>query len=130
MSSNSPYTIINYLIAGLIGVIFLYVYCYPWLNPIGLTIPSGCHDLPFALCKSRGLTRGFAQMIRFNYDEAISFNPYCWRIFSFFLFQFIARFIFIQLAKKTNPKRILISDIFLSTIHFIYSMMVLSPFYY
>lgn len=129
MRNNSSYTIINYLIAGLIGLIFLYVYCYPWLNPMGLTIPSGCHDLPLAFCKSRGLTRGFAQMIRFNYEDAIAFNPYCWRIFSFFLFQFIARISLTIIAKRTKPLFAYSLDLIFSIPHFAYSMIVLTPFY-
>ncbi|MGE6355573.1 DUF2752 domain-containing protein [Flavobacterium sp. NPDC079362] len=77
--------------------------------------------MPLSYCKSRGLTRAFSQILRFNFSEAIAYNPYSIKIFLFFLIQLATRFVINKIIRLSNLKRILTCDIFFSVVFFIFS---------
>ncbi|WP_366047128.1 DUF2752 domain-containing protein [Flavobacterium sp.] len=98
---------------------FVFFYCFflPYLN-FGLR--SSCDGLPLIYCKSRGLTRAFSQILRFHFREAIVYNPFSIKIFSFFLFQLVARFFINCIISFPIFKKVLIFDISLSVISFLF----------
>ncbi|MCA1918978.1 MAG: DUF2752 domain-containing protein [Flavobacterium piscis] len=77
--------------------------------------------MPLAYCKSRGLTRAFAQILRLNFSEAIVYNPCSIKIFLFFLIQLIMRLFINKIVRISNFKRIMICDILLSAVLFVFS---------
>ena len=112
------YKKINVIFILLITFIFFYCFLAPYFS---IGIPSSCEGMPLIYCKSRGLTRAFSQIIRFNFQEAIAFNPYSLKIFLFFIIQLFLR-IFINI--KVNLQRfktILFLDIFGSILFFLFS---------
>ena len=123
MKSDFYYRIDSYKKVNVIFIIlitFAFFYCYlvPYLN---LTIQSSCEGLPLLYCKSRGLTRAFSEIIRFNFETAILFNPYSIKIFLFFLIQFFLRFSIYLILKPLNFNLTLKLDTTFSILFFIYS---------
>ncbi len=72
-------------------------------------------------CKSRGLSRAFAEILRLNIERAIEYNVYSVRIFLFFLSQLILRITINLLLKKNITRYLLISDISISVMWFLYA---------
>ncbi|WP_433780716.1 DUF2752 domain-containing protein [Flavobacterium anhuiense] len=99
---------------------FIFFYCFflPYLN-FGLR--SYCEGLPLAYCKSRGLTRAFSQILRFHFQEAIAYNPFSIKIFCFFFLQLIARFLINMIISFSLFRKILIFDVSISVISFLFS---------
>ncbi|URM39144.1 DUF2752 domain-containing protein [Flavobacterium anhuiense] len=99
---------------------FIFFYCFflPYLN-FGLR--SSCEGLPLAYCKSRGLTRAFSQILRFHFQEAIAYNPFSIKIFCFFFLQLIARFLINMIISSSLFRKILIFDVSISVISFLFS---------
>jgi hypothetical protein len=114
----NSYKKINIIFALLIMFIFFYCYLSSFIS-IGLH--SSCEGLPLAYCKSRGLTRAFSQIMRFNFHEAICFNPYSVKIFLFFLIQLIVRLLINAIIRLDNFKFVRNSDLFFSLIFFLFS---------
>lgn len=112
------YKKINTIFIILIMFIFFYCLLLPYLN---FGFRSSCEGMPLSYCRSRGLTRAFSQILRFNLDEAIRFNPYSLKIFSFFLMQLILRFLINKSITTSNLKSILIADIVFSIGFFLFS---------
>lgn len=112
------YKKINMIFIVLIMFIFFYCLLLPYLN---FGFRSSCEGMPLSYCRSRGLTRAFSQILRFNLDEAIQFNPYSLKIFSFFLMQLILRFLINKSITISNLKPILIADIVFSIGFFLFS---------
>jgi hypothetical protein len=83
-------------------------------------IPSGSQVVTGTDSPSTGLSRSFSAIVRFNFTEARSYNPYGIRIFLFFLIQLFMRAAGIVLAGKViqRCRIIIISDIMLSIILF------------
>ncbi|WP_369013106.1 DUF2752 domain-containing protein [Flavobacterium anhuiense] len=98
---------------------FIFFYCFflPYLN-FGLR--SSCEGLPLAYCKSRGLTRAFSQILRFHFQEAIAYNPFSIKIFCFFFLQLIARFLINMIISFSLFRKILIFDVSISAISFLF----------
>lgn len=112
------YKKINIIFSLLIIFVFFYCFMVPYLP---VSIPSSCEGMPELYCKSRGLTRSFSEILRFNFDKAAVYNSYGIKIFTFFLFQFFAR---IYIYKKVNPDNLKLTrtlDVTLSTLGFIAS---------
>lgn len=123
METKPSYEIDSYKRINLIFIIlimFIFFYCYisTFLN---FGVRSLCEGMPLSYCKSRGLTRAFSQILNFNLKEAIAYNPYSLKIFSFFLIQLIARFFINKIIRLSNFKLVLTFDVFLSSIYFIFS---------
>ncbi len=112
------YKKINMIFIAIIMFIFFYCFIVPYLN---FGFSSSCEGMPLAYCKSRGLTRAFAQILRFNFDEAILYNPYSIKVFSFFLIQLIVRFLINKIVRLSNLKTVLTTDIIFSSVFFIFS---------
>lgn len=111
------YKKINIILIFMIMFIFFYCFFLPYLN-FGLR--SSCEGLPLMYCKSRGLTRAFSQILRFHFQEAIIYNPFSLKIFSFFFFQLIARFFINWIISFSLFKSILIFDVSISVISFLF----------
>lgn len=112
------YKKINTIFIIIILFIFFYGFIMPFLN---FGFRSSCEGMPLIYCKSRGLTRAFSQILRFNFNEAIAYNIYSIKIFSFFLIQLIARSFINAIIRFSNFRIILILDICCSIIFFIFS---------
>jgi hypothetical protein len=112
------YKKINMIFIIIIMFIFFYCYLSSFLN---FGIGSLCEGMPLSYCKSRGLTRAFSQILNLNFKEAVAYNPYSLKIFSFFLIQLIARFLINKILRLSNFKSVLIFDIVFSVTFFIYS---------
>lgn len=96
---------------------FIFFYCF-LTSYFSFGITSSCEGMPLIYCKSRGLTRAFSQILRFNFQEAADFNPYGLKIFFFFLIQLLSR-IFINIkVNLQNLKKIAFGDIFISILFF------------
>ena len=120
------YKKINVILIFIIMFIFFYCFFLPYLN-FGLS--SSCEGLPLAYCKSRGLTRAFSQILRFHFQEAIAYNPFSIKIFCFFFLQLIARFLINMIISFPLFRKILIFDISISVISFLFSFYNLVPPY-
>lgn len=112
------YKRINIIFIVLIMFIFFYCYVSRFLN---FGIHSFCEGMPLSYCKSRGLTRAFSQILNLNFEQAIAFNPYSIKIFSFFLAQLIARFFINWIIQFSNFKLLLVLDVFFSSVFFLFS---------
>ncbi len=111
------YKKINVILIFIIMFIFFYCFFLPYLN-FGLR--SSCEGLPLAYCKSRGLTRAFSQILRFHFQEAIAYNPFSIKIFCFFFLQLIARFLINMIISFSLFRKILIFDVSISAISFLF----------
>jgi len=112
------YKKINVILIFIIMFIFFYCFFLPYLN-FGLR--SSCEGLPLAYCKSRGLTRAFSQILRFHFQKAIAYNPFSIKIFCFFFLQLIARFLINMIISFSLFRKILIFDVSISVISFLFS---------
>ncbi len=111
------YKIINLLFAGIFGMVFLYSGIFS-AQKNNHPIPSACIVKP---CASTGLSRGFSEIMRLNFNSAQKYNKNSIPIFIFFLFQLILRLILAKILNKRNIKTILFSDIAFSVLLYIYS---------
>lgn len=111
------YKKINVILAFLIMFVFFYCFFLPYLN---FGLQSSCEGLPLAYCKSRGLTRAFSQILRFHFQEAIIYNPFSIKIFCFFFFQLIARFLINWIISFSIFKKVLIFDVSISALSFLF----------
>lgn len=112
------YKKINMIFIIMIMFIFFYCFIMPFLN---FGFHSSCEGMPLIYCKSRGLTRAFSQILRFNFEEAITYNIYSIKIFAFFLIQLMARFFINVIIRVSNLRIVVIFDVFFSIILFIFS---------
>ena len=112
------YKRVNMIFIVLIMFIFFYCYLSRFLN---FGIHSFCEGLPLSYCRSRDLTRAFSQILNLNFEQAIVFNPYSIKIFSFFLIQLIARLVINKIIIFSNFKLLLTFDVICSSIFFIFS---------
>ena len=115
---TESYKKINMIFMVIIVFIFFYCFIIPFIN---FGLPSSCEGMPLSYCKSRGLTRAFSQILRLNFEQAIAYNPYSIKIFSFFLLQFFARFFINKKVTSSNLKRVLTLDAIFSASFFIFS---------
>lgn len=88
---------------------------------LSLSVVSSCEGMPLVYCKSRGLSRAFSEILRFNIPSAIAYNIYSIKLFSFFLVQLFARIGINAMLSSKNYTKILISDISLSVVFFIFA---------
>lgn len=114
--SNSSYFTLNLIFAGLILALFLFSIVYPLID---IQIPSGIKVLTGNETASTGLTRGFTEIFRLNFQKAQEYNSSSLRIFGFFLFQLFFRFALIPLSRRFNIRFILASDVILTILLFI-----------
>ena len=110
------YKIINLLFAGIFGMVFLYSGIFS-AQKNNHPIPSACIVKP---CASTGLSRGFSEIVRFNFESAIKYNKNSIPIFIFFLIQLFLRLFLTKILNKKNGKTILFSDLAFSILLYIY----------
>lgn len=123
MNINSSYEVDSYKKINVIFILiimFIFFYCF-LTTYFSFSITSSCEGMPLIYCKSRGLTRAFSQILKFNFQEAIDFNPYSLKIFLFFLIQLLSRVVINIKVNLQNLKSIVFWDIFGSTIFFLLS---------
>lgn len=123
MEIKSSYEIDSYKkINTIFIVIIMFIFFYCLIGPFfNFGFHSSCEGMPLPYCKSRGLTRAFSQILRFNFSEAIAYNRYSIKIFSFFLIQLIARFFINAVIRLSNLKLVVTIDLFFSITFFIFS---------
>lgn len=112
------YKKVNMIFMAIIMFIFFYSYIMPYLN---FGFRSSCEGMPLSYCKSRGLTRAFSQILRFNFEQATTLNSYSIKIFLFFLVQLIARFTVNKIVRLSNLKTVVTLDICCSVLLFVFS---------
>ena len=114
--TNQDYRIINFIFVGLIAFVFIYSGIYS-AKECNYPIHSACVDVN---CASRGLSRAFSEIVRFNFESALRYNKYSLLVFSFFAIQFVLRFAVIAFLKtKIKIQQIIIVDIVFSITLFI-----------
>ncbi|SHL15511.1 Protein of unknown function [Flavobacterium chilense] len=103
-------------------VIIMFIFFYSFMLPyLSFGFRSSCEGMPLSYCKSRGLTRAFSQILRFNFSQAIVLNPYSIKVLLFFLIQLIARFSINKIVRLSNFKKVVTVDICCSGLFFIFS---------
>ncbi len=112
------YKKINMIFIVIIMFIFFYSFMLPYLS---FGFRSSCEGMPLSYCKSRGLTRAFSQILRFNFSQAIVLNPYSIKVLLFFLIQLIARFGINKIVRLSNFKKVVTVDMCCSGLFFIFS---------
>ena len=122
----SSYKRINIIFTLIIIFIFFYSFYLPYLS---LSIVSSCEGMPLIYCKSRGLTRAFSEIVRFNFAEALHYNSYSIRLFSFFLIQLFLRIGINPMLSSNNYKKTVYLDIIFSALFFLFSFynLVIQP---
>lgn len=112
---KEPYPIINLAFAGIIMLIFIYSGIFS-AEKNNHPIKSACAQIYGHPCKSKGLSRSFSEIVRFNLESARSYNKYGITVFLFFLFQLFLRFIssFVLYKKILPQKTLVIFDSILS----------------
>jgi hypothetical protein len=125
-----PYTIINVVIAGVTGMIFLYSGIFS-SSEDNHPVPCVHKQITGEDCKTCGFSNAFSEMVRGNLREARSFNPIAPSVFIFFLVQLFMRGFFL-IASHKYPEQIkflAFTDAFLSVILFLYSFRELLIFW-
>ncbi len=85
--------------------------------------PHPIHSAYKTTVISTGLSRAFSEIVRFNFNAALSYNPYSLKLSTFFAIQGLMRIIFsILLFRNMFSKNlILFTDILLSVLLFLWS---------
>ncbi len=115
-----PYSIINLCMITILLLLFVYSGIFsPEKN--NYPIQSACIALPDGDCISTGMSRAFSAIVRLHFREAIQYNPYSIRVFTFFFLQFLFRIsTFVIFVRKTISLKILIlTDVIVSLIIYV-----------
>ena len=126
MSFREPYIQINCILLILLLSIFAYSFFYPLLAEQEMTVSSSCEEMPERYCKSRGLSRAFAQIMHGNIEKARTLNKYAVSVFSFFALQCFARIVFSLLYQKLQSNKLAFVDSVFSGIYFVYTFFPLT----
>ena len=121
MNFRDPYFQINVILLIIIFGIFSYSYFYPMLDNQEMTLSSNCEGMPMMFCKSRGLTRAFAQLMHGHVENAVVLNKYAVSVFTFFVVQFFGRILFSFAYLKMKNNKLIIFDSVFSGIYFLYT---------
>lgn len=127
---KNSYTIINVVIAGVIGMVFLYSGIFS-SSEDNHPVPCVHKQITGEDCKTCGFSNAFSEMVRGNLKEARSFNPIAPSIFIFFLVQLFMRGFFLLASHKyaDQLKFLVVTDALLSGILFLYSFRQLLIFW-
>ncbi len=118
----SNYRIINGIFFVLMLCLFGYIFFLTSTTSTALSIRSACEGLPDVLCRSRGLTRDFMTLLK-GEDNLI--NPYSYSIFFFFVYVGVSRGILLVLPSTLHSNKIVIIDIIILCIFFLYAFLPL-----
>ena len=115
------YLIVNIILAGLIIAIFIYsgLFSAPEADH---PVPSFYEGITGETSPSAGMSRAFSELVRGRLDSARAYNRDSPLIFAFFLIQLLQRavIILLQLRMSIHAKVLIISDIILSLVIFLY----------
>lgn len=114
------YHIINFVLAGIILLIFIYSGLFS-AEKDNHPIPSFYEKLSGQSAPSSGLSRSFSEIIRGRFKSAGEFNQYGISVFMFFLIQFFLRFLisFILLKKYISSGKLVLIDAIISIFLFL-----------
>jgi len=104
MKAFDSYRIINIILAGVIGLVFIYSCLFLPENG-GHLIPSFYTDITHQSSPSLGLSRAFSALVRGQFSLAEQFNPYALNIFLFFTFQFLYRLVSLNIDRMAFVNR-------------------------
>jgi len=129
MKIIDSYRIINIILAGIIGLVFIYS-CLFLPEEGNHLIPSFYSDLTGKTSPSLGLSRAFSALVRGQFDLADQFNPHAKNIFAFLCFQFIFRLLSLGIDKMPflNKRTWISVDILLSILLFTLAFLPLIEF--
>lgn len=113
----SNYSKVNIIFAGIILALLIYSGIFSAENPHPI---KSAHSNQVI---STGLSRAFSEIVRLNFSQALGFNTYSLRIFSFFFFQFFLRvlFTFLMFRNMFLKKQLVIADIMVSVSLFLFA---------
>jgi hypothetical protein len=105
------------------GIIILGIFFYSLLfRGDNHPIPAILTDLTGLIPPSKGLSAGFSELVRGNFQTALMHNPHSLRIFSFFIIQLLSRGL-VSIAIEGNwikMNRIVLIDVVFSTSLFLF----------
>ena len=121
MAEHKPYLIVNIVLAGMIGSVFIYS-CLFSAEKGNHPLPSFFEEITQQPAPSSGMSRAFSEIVRGNLDSAREYNPDSPLIFAFFLIQGLQRITVSSLLLKSriNKKHLMIADVFITLILFFY----------
>jgi hypothetical protein len=90
MAGHKPYLIINLILAGIIGMIFLYSGLFS-AQKDNHPVPSFFEEITGQPSPSSGMSRAFSEIMRGDLQSARNYNEDSLLIFTFFLVQFLQR---------------------------------------
>lgn len=124
MAEHKPYLIVNIVLAGMIGFVFIYSGLFS-AEKGNHPLPSFFEEIIQQPAPSSGMSRAFSEIVRGNLDSAREYNPDSPMIFAFFLIQGLQRITVSSLLLKSriNKKHLMIADVFITLILFFYCFM-------
>jgi len=127
---RTPYLIINYILAGIILLVFLYSGIFS-AGKDNYPLPSFYEEITGETSPSSGLSKSFSEIIRGNFEAGSTYNESGILIFAFFLVQLILRIStsLLLLRSIIAQKWLARADIILSTFLFIYCFRDMIHFY-
>ena len=124
--TQSPYIKINIIFTGIIICVLIYSGIFS-PQKSNHPIPSGYSLVTGESTKSTGLSRAFSSIMRFEFDQAVAYNPESLRVFSFFLLQLVFRIIFSLIYSRHPSFTIVVIDILLTLLLFGYCFNAFLP---
>ena len=121
LAEKKPYLIVNIVLAGLIGLIFIYSGLFS-AEKGNQPVPFFYEEATRQSAPSSGMSRAFSEIIRGNLDSAREYNPDSPLIFAFFLIQGVQRLTVssILFGGRIKKKHLLIADVLFSVTLFIF----------
>jgi hypothetical protein len=127
---STPYLTINYTLAGIILLVFLYSGIFS-ARKDNYPLPSFYEEITGDNSPSTGLSKSFSEIIRGNFHTAAAYNKHGMLIFGFFLVQLVMRLAasLLLLRRLVQQKWLARADILLSLLMFIYCFREMLLFY-
>jgi len=121
---QEPYLLINFILAGMILLIFAYS---GYFSPEKDDYPVVCihEQLTGEQCVSCGISHSFSLIIRGRISEAYEWNPYGLRVFIFFMAQLLMRILFsiFYIKHPETNSQLILYDVTVSAMLFIVCFM-------
>jgi hypothetical protein len=119
-ADKKPYLIINLILAGLIGLIFIYSGLFSAQRD-NYPLPSFYEEITGSPSPSAGMSKAFSEIIRGRPGSALDYNPDSLLIFAFFLIQGMQRItvLLLLIRGRISVKYVLFADCIFSGILFL-----------
>ncbi|GEM_PF-1605711 len=120
---QDPYQIIHLVLAVIIVMILLYSLAYAPGQSSRHPIPSS-HEWLFSAGHtpaSKGMSRAFSAIVRFDFQQARHFNPFSLKVFAFFFGQLWMRILFCFWYARRPARWMVWADITASLAFFMWS---------